>query len=250
MTSPETLRKHHCYLRADFYDETSFLAPAEGPKGWYPEEAFYVCESMASRPRCQRHEGAQLVYEDPELGQQWEAYCEGLEDHMNELIRELEEKALALGLSVEFKNCERPYIKSKKFRPVYRHDHDRDRATEEKLVAAYMDAKRNRGELIQDEDFALLWNCHNPRHNKQQYGRWITNRPDLTESFSVLGDRENEKDFPRWFGRCKPELAQHTCVLWAAILELMGGTYDYENMRLEWGQSPHLEGYEHEMRRW
>lgn len=246
MKSPETIRPHHCYLRADFYDVTDFSAPAAGPSGYYAADQLYVYESPAGRIHCRAVSDPKTTYHDPELGEQWEAYMRERKAHMDGIISEFEQKAKALGITVEFKNCELPYIKNKRHRPSSFHDYETQNKIEEQLIEEYLQQKRKRGELIQDEDFTLLWNCHNARRNQEYYYDIRRRRfPALTHPFTV-----KHSNGPLFFGVTTDEIAsERPDSLVKAVFDLMGTLYEnYQNKHIQWAESPMLEGWESKYR--
>lgn len=244
--SPETIRKHHCYLRADFYDETEFSAPAEGPVYWYAADQMYIYESMDCCARCNLVKDPKRSYHDPELGSQWENYLAKTEAHLDNLIADFTAKAESLGLHIEFKNCQAPYIKNKKFRPCQSFDQDLHNKIVEQMVAEYLAARRARGDLIQAEDFTLIWNSTHKRSIAEAYLDRVKKYPAMTVPFTIVHGEDNHQ----WFGRCTPETAQNADRLWVEIQRLMGDTYDYENVRLVWRESELLKDYEWEARRY
>lgn len=240
--SPETIRKHHCYLRADFYDETEFSAPAEGPVYWHAADQMYIYEGMDHHIHCRTVENAKRSYHDPELGRQWERYQSELRLHLDNLIAEFTAKAESLGLRVEFKNCEGPYIKNKKFRPSETFDRTLHDKIEAQMIEEHHAVKRGEGELIQGEDFTLLWNCTNNVSNARGYLQRVKQHPMMTVPFTVVhGDNKHQ-----WFGRCTSEAADKPEALWAEIQRLMGDRYKYENVRIVWSESELLKDYEWE----
>lgn len=240
--SPETSRKHHCYLRADFYDETEFSAPAEGPVYWHAADQMYIYEGMDHHIHCRQVDNAKRSYHDPELDAQWENYLAETQGHRDELISQLEHKAKLLGLRVEFKNCKGPYIKNKKFRPSETFDRALHDQIEAQMIEEHYAAKRQRGELIQGKDFTLLWNCTHKLSNARGYLQRVKQHPKMTVPFTVVhGDNKHQ-----WFGRCTSGAADKPEALWAEIQRLMGDRYKYENVRIVWSESELLKDYEWE----